>query len=80
MPRIGTLARLEVKMIGKPYALVGQVRFDEGRLDFYLWTILTGTKLETPIQPRVTPKDHGACPVLYPEIRRKSGQNIKNAQ
>jgi len=27
MPRIGALACLEVKMIGKPYALVGQVRF-----------------------------------------------------
>ena len=29
-------------MIGKPYALVGQVRFDEGGQDFYLWTILNG--------------------------------------
>ena len=39
---IGALACLEVKMIGKPYALVGQVRFDEGGQDFYLWTILNG--------------------------------------
>ena len=42
MPRIGALVCLEVKMIGKPYALVGHVRFDEGGLDFYLWTILNG--------------------------------------
>ncbi len=33
MPRIGGLVCLEVKMIGKPYALVGHVRFDEGGLD-----------------------------------------------
>jgi hypothetical protein len=42
MLRIGALACLEVKMIGKPYALVGHVRFDEGGQDFYLWTILNG--------------------------------------
>jgi len=29
-------------MIGKSYALVGHVRFDEGGQDFYLWTILNG--------------------------------------
>ena len=29
-------------MIGKPYAGKLHVRFDEGGLDFYLWTILNG--------------------------------------
>ena len=33
MPHIGGLVGLEVKMIGKPYALIGHVRFDEGGLD-----------------------------------------------
>ena len=42
MLRIGALACLEVKMIGKPYALVGQVRFDEGGQDFGLGTTLNG--------------------------------------
>jgi hypothetical protein len=40
--RIGALACLEVKMIGKPYAGDLHVRFDEGRLDFFLWKILNG--------------------------------------
>jgi len=38
----GKLACLEVKMVGKPYALVGQVRFDEGGQDFGLGTTLNG--------------------------------------
>ena len=42
MLRIGALARLEVKMIGKPYALVGHVRFDEGEQDFTPRTNLNG--------------------------------------
>jgi hypothetical protein len=42
MLRIGGLACLEVKMIGKPYALVGHVRFDDGGLDFYLRPTLNG--------------------------------------
>ena len=42
MPRIGALACLEVKMIGKPYALVGHVRFDEGGQDCCLRTTLNG--------------------------------------
>ena len=33
-PRIGALACLEVKMIGKPYAGELHVRFDEGEQDF----------------------------------------------
>jgi hypothetical protein len=47
MPRIGALACLEVKMIGKPYAGELHVRFDEGGQDFFLWRSQTGTKLET---------------------------------
>jgi hypothetical protein len=42
MPRIGALARLEVKMIGKPYVGKLQVRFDEGEQDFVLWETLNG--------------------------------------
>src|SRR3990167_419995 len=38
----GKLACLEVKMVGKPYALVGHVRFDEGGQDFGLGTTLNG--------------------------------------
>jgi len=33
-PRTGELACLEVKVIGKPYARIGHVRFDEGGQDF----------------------------------------------
>jgi len=39
---IGALARLEVKMIGKPYVGELQVRFDEGEQDFVLWKTLNG--------------------------------------
>ena len=42
MPNIGELARLEVKMIGKPYAGELHVRFDEGEQDFVLRKILNG--------------------------------------
>ena len=42
MPRIGALACLEGKMIGKPDALAGQVRVDEGGQDDFLWTTLNG--------------------------------------
>jgi hypothetical protein len=42
MPRIGEIARLEVKMIGKPYAGELHVRFDEGEQDIVLRTILNG--------------------------------------
>jgi len=42
MPNIGELACLEVKMVGKPYALVGQIRFDERGQDFGLRTALNG--------------------------------------
>ena len=42
MPDIGELARFEMKMIGKPYAVAPQVRFDEGEQDFVLWQILNG--------------------------------------
>ena len=41
-PRIGALACLKVKMIGKPYAGDLHVRFDEGEQDFVLWQILNG--------------------------------------
>ena len=42
MPRIGALACLEVKMIGKPYAGELHVRFDEGEQDFVPWQIPNG--------------------------------------
>jgi hypothetical protein len=42
MPRIGALACLEMKMIGKPYAGELHVRFDEGEQDIVLRTILNG--------------------------------------
>jgi hypothetical protein len=42
MLRIGELACLEMKMIGKPYAGELQVRFDEGEQAFVLWKILNG--------------------------------------
>ena len=41
-PRIGALACLEMKMIGKPYAGELQVRFDEGEQDIILRSILNG--------------------------------------
>jgi hypothetical protein len=44
--RIGALACLEMKMIGKPYAGELHVRFDEGGLDFYLRTTLNGHEAE----------------------------------
>jgi hypothetical protein len=47
MPDIGELARFEMKMIGKPYAVAPQVRFDEGEQDFVHGRFYTGTKLET---------------------------------
>ena len=40
--RIGALACLEVKMIGKPYAGELHVRFDEGEQGFISWKILNG--------------------------------------
>jgi hypothetical protein len=42
MPRIGALACLEVKMIGKPYAGELQVRFDEGEQVSVARRILNG--------------------------------------
>jgi hypothetical protein len=42
MPNIGELARFEMKMIGKPYAVAPQVRFDEGEQDFVTRKILHG--------------------------------------
>jgi hypothetical protein len=42
MPRIGELARFEMKMIGKPYAGELHVRFDEGEQDFVPWMSLNG--------------------------------------
>jgi hypothetical protein len=42
MPRIGALACLEVKMIGKPYAGELHVRFDEREQDCVSGTILHG--------------------------------------
>jgi hypothetical protein len=42
MPNIGELARFEMKMIGKPYAVAPQVRFDEGEQDFVSRQILHG--------------------------------------
>ena len=42
MPRIGALACLEVKMIGKPYAGELHVRFDEGEQVFVARQILNG--------------------------------------
>ena len=45
-PRIGALACLEVKMIGKPYAGELHVRFDEGEQDIVLRTILNGHEVE----------------------------------
>ena len=42
MPLIGRIARLEVKMIGKPYTGELHVRFDEGEQDIVLRTILNG--------------------------------------
>ena len=41
-PRIGTLACLEVKMIGKPYAGELHVRFDEAEQDFVPRQTLNG--------------------------------------
>jgi hypothetical protein len=41
-PRIGALACLEVKMIGKPYAGELHVRFDEGEQDFVSRRFLNG--------------------------------------
>jgi hypothetical protein len=41
-PRIGALACLEVKMIGKPYAGELHVRFDEGEQDFVSRKFLNG--------------------------------------
>jgi len=40
--RMGGLACLEIKMIGKPYAGELQVRFDEGGQDFFLRMTLNG--------------------------------------
>ena len=42
MLRIGKLACLEVKMIGKPSAGKLHAGFDEGGLDLYRWTTLNG--------------------------------------
>ena len=42
MPRIGALACLEVKMIGKPYAGELHVRFDEGEQVLVARQILNG--------------------------------------
>ncbi len=42
MPRIGALACIEVKVIGKPYVGELQVRFDEGEQDFVSRKILNG--------------------------------------
>jgi hypothetical protein len=42
MPGIAELARFEMKMIGKPYAVAPQVRFDEGEQDFVTRKILHG--------------------------------------
>ena len=42
MSRIGALACLEVKMIGKPYVGELHVRFDEGEQDFVSRQILNG--------------------------------------
>jgi len=41
-PRIGALACLEIKMIGKPYVGELQVRFDEGEQAFISRSILNG--------------------------------------
>ena len=40
--RIGEVACLEMKMIGKPYAGELHVRFDEGEQDCVSWRILHG--------------------------------------
>ncbi len=41
-PRIGALACLEMKMIGKPYAGKLHVRFDEREQDFVSRNVLNG--------------------------------------
>ena len=41
-PRIGALACVEMKMIGKPYVGEPQVRFDEGEQAFIAREILNG--------------------------------------
>ena len=41
-PLTGALVCLEMKMIGKPYAVAPQVRFDEGEQDFVTRKILHG--------------------------------------
>ena len=54
MPRIGALACLEMKMIGKPYARELHVRFDEGEQVFVARQILTGDEVgNSEGQPRI---------------------------
>ena len=63
-PRIGALACLEVKMIGKPYAGELHVRFEEGEQDFVSRTI---PKWARSWKRRKQPRSvlTNAVPVLY---------------
>ena len=63
-PRIGALACLEVKMIGKPYAGELHVRFDEGEQDFVL---MVDSKRARSWKRRTLPRIDltNAEPVLY---------------
>ena len=67
MPRIGEIARLEVKMIGKPYAGELHVRFDEGEQDIVLRTILNGHEVGNDRYSQELPNERCACSLLYPQ-------------
>jgi len=76
MPRIGALACLEVKMIGKPYAGELHVRFDEGEQVFVARQILNGHEAGNGGDtPRIDLTN--AEPVLY--STRHLFENIWNA-
>jgi hypothetical protein len=67
-PRIGALACLEVKMIGKPYAGELHVRFDEGEQDFVSRTILNGHEAGNGGNSQGAPNQRCACSLLYPSL------------
>jgi hypothetical protein len=67
-PRIGALACLEVKMIGKPYAGELHVRFDEGEQDFvFTADSKRARSWKRRTQPRIDLTN--AEPVLYSTYR-----------
>jgi hypothetical protein len=73
MPRIGALACLEMKMIGKPYAGELHVRFDEGEQDFVARQILNGHEAGNGgNKPRIDLTN--AEPVLYSTCRPRNAE------